>query len=323
MRSFTSARPSWSASSTARASSRSACSSCELAPRQVGDRVEPVAHPRLLGILLAHALEPVELLVDRGTHRVGQLLVGELRAVLRDDVVVAFAELLADRVHLPAQQHLALLLVEVVADLGADLVLQLEIGERLAHPREHELEPRFDVDRLQQLDSLLDRQVGRVRGRVGELAGIVDPGEHVGDTPRAAVFENRLDDGAVLAASSRARAVGVGLVRRLDCDVQRAVRADLAGADAGPADAADDERRVPFGRSPALSIVATVPTVAKRPSIRGTSTSWLPAAAAAAPARLASSVSSAIVTTICGSTTPWVRGNRGSSCVWVSDIVRV
>ena len=56
------------------------------------------------------------------------------------DVFVAVAELLADRVHLAAQQHLALLLVEVVADLGADLVLQLEVGEHLAGPCDRELE---------------------------------------------------------------------------------------------------------------------------------------------------------------------------------------
>ena len=134
MRSFTLSRPSWSASSTARASPRSRVLVGVLAPRQVEHRVEPVADPRVLGALRAHALEPVELLVDRVAHRVGQRQVGELGAVLRDGVVVAVAELLADRVHLAPQQHLALLLVEVVAHLGADLVLQLEVGEHLARP---------------------------------------------------------------------------------------------------------------------------------------------------------------------------------------------
>ena len=178
----------------------------ELAPRQLEHRVEPVADPRVLGVLLTHALEPVELLVDRGAHRVGQRQVGELGAVLRDGVVVALAELLADRVHLAAQQHLALLLVEVVAHLGADLVLQLEVGEHLARPRDRELEARLDVDRLEQLDALLHREVGRVRGRVGQRAGLVDTGEHVGDAARAAVLEHALDRRRGTRAPARGRA---------------------------------------------------------------------------------------------------------------------
>ena len=208
MRSFTSASPSWSASSTVTRTADVVALGRVLAPRQVDDRVEPVAHPRLLGVLLAHALEPVELLVDREQHGVGQFLVGELGAVLGHDVVVALTELLADLVQLAAQQQLALLLVEAVGHVGADLVLQLEVGERLAHPPEHELEARFDVDGLEQLDALVHRELGRVRRGVGELAGVLDAGEHVGDAAGTAVLEDRLDDRAVLLGELRARGVG-------------------------------------------------------------------------------------------------------------------
>ena len=130
------------------------------APRQVEHGVEPVPDPRLLGILLAHALEAVDLLVDRDAHRVGKIPLGNLGAIFPDDVVVALAQLLADGVHLASQQHLALLLVEIVADFAADLVLQFEVGEDLATPHERELEPLLDVDGFEQLHALLHRQVG-------------------------------------------------------------------------------------------------------------------------------------------------------------------
>ncbi len=218
------------------------------APRQFDHRVEPVADPRLLRVLLAHALQAVELLVDREQHRVGQLLLGELGAVLGDDVVVALAQLLADLVQLAAQQQLALLLVEAVGDVGTDLVLQLEIGERLAHPAQHELEARFDVDGLQQLDALVHRVVGRVRGRVGQLARVFHAGEHVGDPARTAVLQDRLDDRAVLASELAGTRGGGLLVDLLDVDVQGAVRAELTVADPTAADAPDHEGTGPVGK---------------------------------------------------------------------------
>ncbi len=285
-----------------------------LAPRQVDDRVEPVADPRLLGVLLAHALEPVELLVDRGAHRVGQLLLRELGAVLGDDVVVALVELLADLGQLAAQQQLALLLVETVGDVGADLVLQLEVGERLAHPPEHELEARLDVDRLEQLDPLVHGELGRVGRGVGQLAR----------DRRHRRARRRCDARPGARGSSRRRPCIRGPARRRAAVGAASSTGSTCTCSAPCAPSSPvptrprltpriTSARVPFGRSPALSIAAMVPTRAYRPSTRGTSTIRSPASAAAAPARFASSVSSAIVTTICGSTTPCVRGSRGRS----------
>ncbi len=104
------------------------------APRDVEHRVEPVAHPSLLGILRTHTLELVELLVDRGANLIGQVERVGPGAVLRGRVIVALAQLLADGVHLAAQQHLALLLVDAFGHLVADAVLELQRGQGLTRP---------------------------------------------------------------------------------------------------------------------------------------------------------------------------------------------
>ena len=59
----------------------------------------------------------------------------ELRAVLVDDVVVALAELLADRGELLAEQVLAVLLVDALGDVAADRLGDTQLGEVLACPR--------------------------------------------------------------------------------------------------------------------------------------------------------------------------------------------
>ena len=69
MRSFTSSRPVWSASSTARASVRSRWSVGAHAPRQLEHGVEPGADPAVLGGLRARALEAADLALDRGRGR--------------------------------------------------------------------------------------------------------------------------------------------------------------------------------------------------------------------------------------------------------------
>ena len=76
---------------------------------------------------------------------------------------------------------------------------------------------------------------------------------------------------------------------------------------------------VPEGRAPRDSIVATVPTVAWRPSRRGTRRSRSSSPTASTAAR-ASSVSRAIVSTMPGSTTPLVRGRTGRVRVVVSGV---
>ena len=123
------------------------------APRQLEHPVEPGADPAVLGRLLARPLEPVDLLVDEVARpcRPGAVELVELRAVLADDVVVALAELLADGGQLLAQQELALLLVDALGDVGADLLGHLQLGQVVLGPVGDQLDALLDVDGLQHL----------------------------------------------------------------------------------------------------------------------------------------------------------------------------
>ena len=63
-----------------------------------------------------------------------------------DDVVVALAELLADRRQLLAQQVLALLLVDALGDVGADLRGDLQLGEVVLGPLGDQIDALADID---------------------------------------------------------------------------------------------------------------------------------------------------------------------------------
>ena len=97
-----------------------------------------------------------ELALGLLAHGVGHAGLGDLRAVLVDDRAVVLAELLADRLHLLAQEVLALLLLRAGLDVVADAAAHLQLGEPLALERDGELEPLDDVERLEQLDLLLE-----------------------------------------------------------------------------------------------------------------------------------------------------------------------
>ena len=141
-------------------------------PRHVEEPVEVRADPALLGRLLGCPLKPRELALRLRTDVLRHVRLGDPLAVLLDDVLLgALAELLADRVHLLAQDVVALLLVEALLDLLADLLLHTDLGERFLGPLQHTVQAPLHVERLQDLDLLFDRQVGRVAGHVGEPAG--------------------------------------------------------------------------------------------------------------------------------------------------------
>ena len=147
-------------------------------------------------------------------------------AVLLDDGRLVLTELLADGVELPAQDVLALLLLDARLDVLLDAPPHLHERESLALELERELEPLADVDRLEELDLLLEGEVGRVAGRVGERAGLGDRADEGGDAPVvAAELEDLLDDGAVLAlelADAAVRGLLVGTL--LDLDEQASLR---------------------------------------------------------------------------------------------------
>ena len=72
-------------------------------------------------------------------------------AVVVGALGLALAQLLADRGELLAQQELALRLLHALADVLADLVGDLGLGEVVAGPGDHGLEPLLDVRGLEQL----------------------------------------------------------------------------------------------------------------------------------------------------------------------------
>ena len=142
-----------------------------LAPRDGEQPVEVVPDHRCLGRLVPHALEPRELALGLLEHVLGHLGVGDLLPVLLDHRGLVLAELLADRVELAAQDVLALLLLDAGLDVVLDPLSHLHEGEALALELERELEPLANVDGLEELHLLLEGQVGRVAGGVGERTG--------------------------------------------------------------------------------------------------------------------------------------------------------
>jgi len=216
IRSFTSSRPAWSASSTSRACTGSSRSS---------ERFE-------LAGLVAHPLEPAELALGLLTHGVGHLGLGDLGAVLLGNRGVVLAKLLADGVHLAPQQILALLLLRAGLDILADALSDLKLGQAAALELEGQRQPLDDVDGLKQLDLLLVVEIGRVARRIRECPGLgdrADEGRHAAVV--AAQLEDLLDRCAVLAlelARLGRRRDLVGAL--LDVDPQAALRVGLGGA---------------------------------------------------------------------------------------------
>ena len=79
-----------------------------------------------------------------------------MRPVLLDDGRVVLAELLPDRVHLTPQDVLALLLRSALLDVVADAAAHLHLCEALTLQLDRQREPLLDVQRLEQLDLLLE-----------------------------------------------------------------------------------------------------------------------------------------------------------------------
>ena len=129
MRSFAFSRPEWSASSIAFGLRQIDHFVGPLVPRQRDQPVEIGARHGVLGGRRRHLRQPIELaqrfLLDRLGHAGRFDLLGELLDLL--GLIVALAELLLDRLHLLAQEVLAL----VLADLG--LHLRLNLRSELEH----------------------------------------------------------------------------------------------------------------------------------------------------------------------------------------------
>ena len=162
---------------------------------------------------------------------------------------------MADRLHLLAQEVLALLLVGAGLDVVADLRADLQLGQALALVAERELEALGHVGRLEDLDLLLEAQVGGVAGGVGQRAGLADRADPAGDAAVvAAQLEELLDHGAVLALELAGAPVDGDVVRVLgDLDVQCAVGRGLGGADEAARFAGQDGAAAAAGEADAVA----------------------------------------------------------------------
>src|SRR5829696_5326124 len=214
-------------------------------PRHGDQPVQVGADHRGLARLLAHALEPAELLRGLLAHVVGHARLGDLLAVLLRDGAGVLAQLALDRLHLLAQEVLALLGVRAGLDVLADLLAQLELREPLALDLDGELDALRDVERLEHAHLLLEGDVGRVADRVGQRAGLDDRAQERRDAlVGAAQLEDLLDDGAVLALGDARAAVDrdvVGMLGHLDAQAAGGIGVGGAGdaaRDAGEGDGA-------------------------------------------------------------------------------------
>ena len=110
----------------------------------------------------------------------GQLELVELLAQLGDLLrLVVVAELLLDRLHLLAQEHLALPLAQLFLDLRLDLLLHLEHADLLLDVHEHAAQALLDAQRLEQALLLGRLELDVAGDEVGEPARIGDGVEHL------------------------------------------------------------------------------------------------------------------------------------------------
>ena len=218
-----------------------------LAPWQGQQPVEVGADGGGLGMARAGAVEALELALGLLASLVRERSLGDALAVALGVVgTVLVAQLLADGVELATQHVLALRLVHVLRDVVADLPPELDLGQRVTRPREGALEPQLDVERLEQLDLALQRQVRRVARRVRQRAGVLDRAQERDDAAGTARLEDLLDHDAVLACELvcvLADLVGVGVLGHGDAqctaDALALTLAELGavqGADGGAVD---------------------------------------------------------------------------------------
>ncbi len=153
------------------------------------------------------------------------------------------AQLALDRLHLLAQEVLALLLLRAGLDVLADLLAQLQLGQPVALQPDGQLQALGDVERLERLDLVLEGHVGRVADGVGQRAGLGDRAQELGDAlVGAAQLEDLLDDRAVLALEVAGAAVhgdGVAVLFDLDDEASELIGVCGAGDAAGDAGQGD------------------------------------------------------------------------------------
>ncbi len=153
-----------------------------------GNRQQPieiVAHDRRLGRHRRHLAQLLDFAERLVARFLGEL--GRLDALLELGHLVAtllVPEFLLDRLHLLVEIILALRLLHLPLDAGADALLDLQDGDFALHQREALLEPFGDRAGLE--NRLLVRELDRQMGGdgVGELAVVVDLVDRADDLRR-------------------------------------------------------------------------------------------------------------------------------------------
>ena len=102
--------------------------------------------------------------------------------------------------------------LDAIVELVADPLAHLEFSQALALELQRQLQTRDHVNCLQQFDTLLISQVGRVPAGVGQRAGFGDAAkERLNSTVGAAQFEYDRNRPDVIVGSSRGGAVAMNV----------------------------------------------------------------------------------------------------------------
>ena len=225
-----------------------------LPPRHGEQPVEVGTDHRRLAALVAHPLQPPDLALGLLANLVGEVCLGDLRAVVLRDRALVLAQLLANRLELAAQDVLALLALRAVLDVLADPLTDLQLGQALTLKPQGELEPLDHVHGLEQLDPLLEGGLRRISGGVGERAGLTDRAHERRDAPIVtAQLEDLLDHRAILALELAGLHTGRLFVRPLlHLDSEPALRIGVGGSGDSAVETDETDSADPAGQAHTL-----------------------------------------------------------------------
>ncbi len=151
-----------------------------LVPGELRDVLEEGPDDLRLHRLPADPGEPVELPVHFLARLRRQVERGELLLELPQIVpLVVLAQLALNGLELLAEEHLPLPLAQLLLHLGLDVLLGIENADLALHVDQRLPEPLLDAERLQQPLALSRGDVDIPGYQVGELAGLVDAGQHL------------------------------------------------------------------------------------------------------------------------------------------------
>ena len=146
-----------------------------LVPRQLGDPFEVRANHLRFHRLTTGALESPKLTLRFGTRFFRELELGQLVAKFGDLLaLIVVAQLFLDRLHLFAQEHLALPFAQLFLNLRLDVFLRFKQPDLTLHVHKHAAQPFFNRQRLEKSLLFRDSQFDVASDEIAEPAGIVD-----------------------------------------------------------------------------------------------------------------------------------------------------